>query len=567
MTLNITVTTPDLIYQCADFRYTDWATGEWRDSGQEPKIHLVTKKGWHALVCFNGVGHTGTQSVSAWLQQAIVDLPLASSFDDLLHLLGTADEWLSRVPPPLNRHSFVVGGFDGLKPVYCLVTNYEDISGHARNTASPCLEVVRAWPKKPKVFISGAKSAVPYEDRLRLKNVARLSKDPARVVDLMTEVNRRAAQGSNTISSACFTMQVGRTGRGAGQPQGISVPPPAIFGLPPSLRQAFQQILDEQFPQGAEIRSFSSVYKNPSHEIFRAKLKESPDDPNIHYNYGVFLHAEGDTKRVKYRYLEALKRDPTHVNAIGNLANLAWKEGKLAQAKEGFEKALAISPTHAIVSCSYGRFLLSVEGNIPLAKSILQRGVSNTNTQSPDMHFLLADIELLSGNGQAAMDYIDKARDQGGDQKTAELQHAIALHMSGGDIGECIAAYRTAIALDSKMYETRLNLAQLLFVRGESTEAEKLLRGVLAEDTDPATNLEAQFYRLAHTNDDSRDIFLRLRENLARSRLNWNLEPNIEAVRQVKPWLAEALVRLEIALRNGQLESLDGIEEQVNSVR
>jgi hypothetical protein len=56
-------------------------------------------------------------------------LPLCSAawlppLDELLK----ANDWLSTVPSPHNRHSFTVGAFVGSEPVFALVSNFEQPS-------------------------------------------------------------------------------------------------------------------------------------------------------------------------------------------------------------------------------------------------------------------------------------------------------------------------------------------------------------------------------------------------------------------------------------------------------
>ena len=63
MTLNLTVVSPRFIYQSADYRLTDWVTGEVRDF-ETQKLFLINTYTWNATVCFAGVGRTSRVDVS-----------------------------------------------------------------------------------------------------------------------------------------------------------------------------------------------------------------------------------------------------------------------------------------------------------------------------------------------------------------------------------------------------------------------------------------------------------------------------------------------------------------------
>ena len=69
------------------------------------------------------------------------------------------------------------------------------------------------------------------------------------------------------------------------------------------------------------------------------------------------------------------------------------------------------------------------------------------------------------------------ARDKGADQAQVECGFAGALHISGAPFGDCIGAYRVAIALNPQMACLRLNLAQLLFLKSDDLEAKRQLPG------------------------------------------------------------------------------------------
>ncbi len=102
MTLNITVLTPRCIYQCADYRLTDWATQKAIDFATQ-KIAIVNCWRWSATVCFSGVGRTATVNVGDWLADVISSIRQDDPFQRLLDALLEADRWLSAIPPQHDR--------------------------------------------------------------------------------------------------------------------------------------------------------------------------------------------------------------------------------------------------------------------------------------------------------------------------------------------------------------------------------------------------------------------------------------------------------------------------------
>jgi hypothetical protein len=124
MTLNISIGTPQRIYQSADYRLTDLVTGRKYDDASNQTIFVASGNMWLATVCFNGVGRTATTEVSSWLSGACNATTREDSLEEFLGRLQTADSWLSRAPQN-RRHSFVVAAFVGRTPIVSPVSNYE----------------------------------------------------------------------------------------------------------------------------------------------------------------------------------------------------------------------------------------------------------------------------------------------------------------------------------------------------------------------------------------------------------------------------------------------------------
>jgi Flp pilus assembly protein TadD len=544
MTLNLTVTTRRCIYQSADYRLRDLRTGRTFDF-ETQKIALVNTFGWSATVCFADVGRTHNLDVSEWLADRVASIQPDDPFERLLDELLTANDWLSTVPTLHDRrHSFSVGAFVGSEPVFALVSNFEQPSSLAAATASSRLSVYKLRPTKPKAFVSGQKQAVDRSERRRLAALAARAPDPERMYSALADVNRGAATRTTLVSPACFTAHVRLTGEGGGLAHDIGDRPfLPNFAIPAGAQEAITRVLDQRFgPGGARLVGISTSRADQSDEYHETQLREKPEDPSTHSNYGAFLmDKKGDLEGAERAYRMAIELDDNHVNALGNLANLLWEKGDRDQAANLYRRALKAGPGDENVTWNYARFLLAEFDDRQATREVLHRGIT-THPESGRLLLLRADLSLRDGNALEALEGFRRAREKGADQAAVESGYAFALQLSGAPIGECIAAYRVALGLNPEDGALRLNLAQLMFIKGDDMEANKHLLEAMRSGLDESAQLEAHFYRLSHTSSDPAEILQVTKSLLTRgARLRWDVRPNIETVSQHDPQKAVLL--------------------------
>jgi tetratricopeptide (TPR) repeat protein len=543
MTLNLTIATSRCIYQSADYRLTDWETGKLSDFTSQ-KIVLVNVAGWSATVCFAGVGRTRSLDVSEWLAELVGSIQLNDPFERLIDELLLADNWLSSVPATNKRHSFSIGAFVGSKPLFVLVSNFESLFGVAAPTASAKMSVFRLRPTKPTTFVSGQRQAVTGPERRQLAQLAARDSKPEHMYSALADVNRAVAMRTTSVSPACFTAHVRLTGEGGGCAHDIGDRPfiPS-FAFPAVAREAVTRLLDEQFGPGrARLVGISTSRADASEEYHETQLREKPKDPNTHSNYGAYLKdKKGDLEGAEREYRRAIELDCNHVNAIGNLANLLWEKGDKAEAAIQYRTALEAGPGDENVTWNYARFLLSQFDDRPATREVLDRGIMKS-PESGRLHLLRAELSLLDGTASEALADFRGARKRGVDQARVEAGYACALQVSGAPIGECIAAYHVAITLTPENGALRLNLAQVMFLKGEDAEANRQLQKAMTLGLDESAQLEAQFYLLSHTSSDPAGILRTTKLLLARgARLRWNVSANIETVRRCDPQKAALL--------------------------
>lgn len=545
MTLNLTVATPRCIYQSADYRLKDCKTGEMSDFKTQ-KIVLVNASKWNATVCFAGVGRTGNIDVGEWLAERVAAIQFTDPFDRLLAELLKAKSWLSTVSPPDNRHSFSVGAFVGSEPMFVLVSNFEQLAGPAAPTASADLCVYQRRPMKPTTFVSGQRRAVAPAQRRQLTQLAARNPEPQRMYSALASVNRAAAHRNNGVSQGCFTTHVRLTGESGGYVHDTDNRPfLPTFAFPPFARETITQLLDKQFGSGrARLVQCGTIRADESDEYHETQLREKPEDASAHSNYGVFLkEKKGDIEGAEREYRKAIQLDGNHVDALGNLANLLLEKGDKNQAATLYRRALQAGPSNENVTWNYARFLLSEFDDRQAVRDVLDRGIE-AHPESGRLLLLRAELSLLNRTASEALDDFRQAREKGADQARVEAGYGFALQLSGAPVGECIAAYHVAITLTPEEGALRLNLAQLMFTKGDDRGAKRQLRKAMRLGLDESAQLEAQFYLLSHTLFDPATIFQTTKLLLARgARLQWNVRPNIETVSRRDP---EKAVLLEL---------------------
>ncbi len=539
MTLNMTVVTRRCIYQSADYRLIDLQTSTPFDF-ETQKIVLINRFNWHATVCFCGIGRSTNLDVSEWLAERVNSIRMDDPFERLFDELMKANDWLSTVSPPNNRHSFSVGAFVGSEPAFALISNFEQPSGIAAAAAAPHLSLYETRTTKPKTFVSGQKQAVTRQERRWLASLAARDPEPERMYSALAEVNRNVAMRTTLVSPACFTTCVRFTGDGGGKPHGIGARPFfPTFAIPLGAEQVFRKILDDQFGPGrSQLRAISIGRADPSDEYHEIQLLEKPNDPSTHSNYGAYLKdKKGDLEGAEREYRKAIELDGDHVNAIGNLANLVWEKGDRDQATSLFRKALKVDPGNENVTWNYARSLLGGDDRSGLEgiREALDQGITS-HPESGRLLLLRAEVSLLTGNASEALEGFQQAREKGAQEVEVEAGYACGLHLSGEPVGKCIAAYLGAIALNPENGALRLNLAQLMFIKGDDVDANKQLQEAMRLQLSDSAQLEAQFYLLAHTSSDPAKILRTAKSLLAQGALlGWNVRPNYERVGRRDP--------------------------------
>lgn len=136
-----------------------------------------------------------------------------------------------------------------------------------------------------------------------------------------------------------------------------------------------------------------------SHQAFDELLKRYPDDPNVHYSFGVFMLSQ-DAETALKEFRQAHSLDPNHWPAMVQMAFEYLKRRDYDAALPLAEKSVALAPQMYAARNVFGRVLLEV-GQIERAIDELQEGV-RLAPASPEMHFALARAYTRAGRKEEA---------------------------------------------------------------------------------------------------------------------------------------------------------------------
>src|SRR6185436_3007443 len=156
---------------------------------------------------------------------------------------------------------------------------------------------------------------------------------------------------------------------------------------------------EEVFLAGRAGASMAARQIDASRQAFEVLLKRYPDDPNVHYSFGVFmLPQDAETALKEFQQAQAL--NPNHQPALVQLAFEYLKRRDYDAALPLADKAVALSPQMYAARNVLGRVLIEV-GQIERAIRELQEGV-RLAPASPEMHFALARAYTRAGRKQDA---------------------------------------------------------------------------------------------------------------------------------------------------------------------
>ena len=83
---------------------------------------------------------------------------------------------------------------------------------------------------------------------------------------------------------------------------------------------------------------------------------DARSDARAQVEFGIAVAQKGLWREAIYRWERAREIDPTYAAAYNNLAVAYEQEGRLDQAREAYEKALALDPKNEVIRQNYEMF-------------------------------------------------------------------------------------------------------------------------------------------------------------------------------------------------------------------
>ena len=261
MTLNITILTPAVIYQSADYMLFDEKAGQ-SLAMPSTKVVVLSNFDWTGFITYTGIGRVGSKHTSEiveeWIQK--LDRP---SFDEVVGVIESrASPWVASVKPG-QRHTFVVAAYVDGSPTATVVSNFQRWQGAESGTVASDFAVSTIVAKRrTEVIVTGIRDAVPRARRRALQRLAKESmENGARVRRAMAAANRDGAQRfPGYISEDCFVYSQDNAGRGHYETMGATrADLPMSMGGPKS-KDMIRDLLDKQFGDGKwSLRGMTSV--------------------------------------------------------------------------------------------------------------------------------------------------------------------------------------------------------------------------------------------------------------------------------------------------------------------
>ena len=132
---------------------------------------------------------------------------------------------------------------------------------------------------------------------------------------------------------------------------------------------------------------------------FDTLLAQYPNDPNVHYGFGVFMLSQDADVALK-EFKRELEISPNHFPAMVQMAFEYLKRDQYNDALPLAEKAVQLAPKLYAARNVLGRVLLEL-GQIDRSVKELEEGVKLAPS-SPEMHFALARAYTRAGRKQEA---------------------------------------------------------------------------------------------------------------------------------------------------------------------
>jgi Tfp pilus assembly protein PilF/peroxiredoxin len=204
----------------------------------------------------------------------------------------------------------------------------------------------------------------------------------------------------------------------------------------------------------------------------------TPPSERNDFQYSLELAEQGYDKASLAGFRRVAKLDPSAI-AFYNLGTLAMKAGQPTEARQSFERAIALDPGHAEASNSLGA-LLAQSGDVPGAIARFRTALKTRPDFADALNNLGFALFQTEQDEQAFELYQKALRAQ--PEFPEALNNLGIFHGQRGDLDQAEAFFKRAVAARPGYGEATNNLALVLSARGDVTGAITLLQRFLEKD-------------------------------------------------------------------------------------
>ena len=206
-----------------------------------------------------------------------------------------------------------------------------------------------------------------------------------------------------------------------------------------------------------------------------------------HIAYSLYARDQLDKAGWCWRQVEKLS--PRHEDVHANQARVAWRQGRLEEARDLYLRQLREEPGHLDVLLQCGRLLL-VMGHFPEAGEKFRRIVELDPTIA-DAHYHLGELALRSGHLDAAAGQFEMAGRLAPELPGVHLNLA-AVAVLRRKPHDALEQLDQELALEGQSGQQVIDMARLLVELDAPEKAIDLMQPILSGRTEPLFDDEAQ---------------------------------------------------------------------------
>src|SRR2546423_209801 len=193
--------------------------------------------------------------------------------------------------------------------------------------------------------------------------------------------------------------------------------------------------------------------RRPDDERFE-KMNDPPLTANTHFAAGQLAESQGELDRAVAQYLEVLKLDPNHRDALFHLGQLYTQRKQFAEAVTIWQRYLQATKNSAAAYSNLG-YCYELSGHLDWAEQMYKAGIARDPASAACRH----NYALMLARGGRVNDALAQLSTV---LSPAEAHYNIASVLEQqGHIEPAKAYYRRALELNPQLHDARVRLAVL----------------------------------------------------------------------------------------------------------